>query len=146
MALYRAPGRDRVFDPLDDEGIGLLEVVVALLVLVTMTLGLMPLLMGSIKLSATNRDFVAANTFANAQLSALRDAFSDASDTSCASLTAREATNITDPAGTTLKAEIDVAACPTDFPDAAMVTVKVRNEPAASPLVTLSTQIVVTKA
>ena len=89
---------------------------------------------------------MAANSFANAQLSALRDAFTDGSDTSCALLTGREATNIADPAGTALKAEIEVATCPTDFPDATMVTVTVRNAAGASPLAVLSTQIVVTKA
>jgi len=117
----------------------------ALVVLAIMVIGLMPLLLGSLKLSAINRDTVSATAFANAQMAALRDAFPDSAEVSCATLMARAGGNIADPAGTTLKAEIEVGSCPTDFPDTAVVTVSVRNAAGAPALVALSTQIAVTK-
>ena len=129
-----------------DTGLGLVEVVIALSLLATMALGLLPLLVGSARLSAANRDLVAAASFSNARLAELKDAFPDSADTSCAALTARKAMNVADPAGTGLRASVDIASCPTVYPAAVVVSVNVWRAAGANPLVTLTTQIVVAKA
>lgn len=138
-------GESRVLLP-SDTGFSLIEVVVAIVVLVAMSLGLLPLLIGSVKISAVNRDLVSASSYAHSRVSELRDAFPDAADTSCAAVTARETTNDVDPAGTGLKSDIGVASCPAVYPGVVTVTVVVRNSMSASSLVTLNTQIVVTQS
>lgn len=128
-----------------DQGVGLIEVILALFVLAIMSLGVLPLLVSSVKASAINRDLVAATSFANAKLSAIRATFPDIVESSCAAVTGQNATNVADPAGTGLKADVIVGVCPTSYPDAMTVRVRVR-DPAANTLADLYTQIVVTQA
>ena len=109
----------------EDAGIGLVEVILAMLLLVITALGVLPLLMVSSKLAVVNRDMLAATGFANSRLSTIRDAFPDSADSSCAQVATHNASNISDPAGTALIADVIVDACPSVYPDA--MTVRARS-------------------
>ncbi|WP_438352123.1 type IV pilus modification PilV family protein [Microbacterium sp. CJ88] len=128
-----------------DEGLSLLEVVIAMLVFAVLALAILPLAMQSTKLSAGNRDAGSANAFASAQIASIRAAFPDESPNTCSAVRSSARTNAADPAGTGLVANITVAACPSTYPGAITVSVAVR--PTVSSTTTISqmaSKIVVT--
>ena len=133
----------------NDRGFSLVEVIIAMFLLAVLSLAVLPLLIGATRLSVTNKDVVAANAFANAQLATLRDSFplAPATPTSCATLQGRAvpaASAISDPAGTGMNATIEVLdTCPTastNFPASIRVSVTVRDS-AGNALATLPTRI-----
>lgn len=127
-----------------DEGFSLIEVVVAMLLFALISVALLPLAISAVQLSVVNRDQVAANTFASAQLQAVRADFGDDAENSCTAVRALAGTGLPDPAGTGLAADLTVSACPAAYPDVVTVTAAVRDDPAAEAVVTMTTQIVVT--
>lgn len=138
-----------MFQRTNDEGFSLVEVIIAMFLLAVLSLAVLPLLIGATRLSVTNKDFVAANAFANAQLAALRDSYplAPTNPTSCAALQTRAVSAgsaIQDPAGTGMRATIQILdACPTattGFPASIRVSVSVRNA-AGDQLATLPTRI-----
>ncbi|MCC4249600.1 MULTISPECIES: type IV pilus modification PilV family protein [Microbacterium] len=130
-------------DDLDD-GFGLIEVVVAMLLFAVIAMAILPLAIQATTLSAGNREAVAANAAASAELAALRTDFPDGGANSCGSLSEATPTGeLAEP----LAATITVEPCPADFPAALTVTVDVRDTAASDPtavLVTMATKIVVT--
>lgn len=118
-----------------DEGFSLVEVIIAMFLLAVLTLAVLPLLIGAMRLSVTNNDLVAATAFANSRLAVLRDDFPVAplNPTSCAALQGRVVTTaapIEDAAPTGLTATIAVLdPCPSataGFPTSIRVSVSVR--------------------
>ncbi|WP_298861578.1 prepilin-type N-terminal cleavage/methylation domain-containing protein [uncultured Microbacterium sp.] len=59
----------------DDDGVGLIEIVVAMLLLAVLALGVLPLIIQATTASVVNRDLVAANNVATAELAPVRAAF-----------------------------------------------------------------------
>jgi len=147
MALLGRPGGLRNgakrFDV--DHGIGLVEVILAIFLLVIMALGVLPLLVGSSKTTLVNRNLVAATSYASSRLAAIRDSYPDVAESTCAQVTSQNASGVVDPAGTGLLADVVVGACPSAYPDAMTVKVRVRDA-ASNTLAELSTRIVVTQA
>lgn len=130
-----------------DDGIGLVEVVVAMLLFALLALALLPLALQATTLSADNRDRASANTFASGRLASVRAAFPDTAATTCAAVRGSGATGVADPAGSRLVADVVVASCPTTYPSALTVRVDIRNLAASSPstiITTISTKVVVT--
>lgn len=130
----------------DNEGFSLVEVIIAMFLLMVLALAVLPLMVGATRVSVANSDLVGANTFANAQLAPIKSAFPNdpATPTSCATLRSRVATDVPDPAGTGLLADITVGTCPASYPGVVLVTVTV-DDPArpGQTLVRLPTRILV---
>lgn len=132
-----------------EDGFSLVEVIIAMFLLMVLALAVLPLMVGATRVSVANRDLVGANTFANGQLAPIKAAFPNdpATPTSCAALQSRAATDVPDPGGTGLIADLTVGACPATYPGIVLVTVLV--EDAADPgqtIVRLPTRILVSAA
>ncbi len=130
-----------------DDGIGMVEVVIAMLLFAVLAMAILPLAMQATRVSAGNRDAVAANAFASGELAAARARFPDDAANSCAAVRDTARTGGEDPAATGLVADTVVAACPATYPAALTLRVAVRDPAAADPtasVVTMATKIVVT--
>lgn len=112
----------------DQAGVSVVEIVMAMFILAVMSIGVLPLMMGSVQASAKNRDLVAATSLANAQLATLQADFPNSAENSCNAVKAMAATAISDPSGSGATATISVGDCPADYPGT--VTVKVAGLPA----------------
>lgn len=130
-----------------DEGLGLIEVVVAMLLFAVIAMAILPLALQATRLSAGNRDAVGAQAFASGELAAVRARFPDQAANSCGTLRTAARTAAPDPANSGLVADTTVAACPSTYPAALTVTVAVRDPAASDPsavVVAMSTKVVVT--
>ncbi|WP_214466749.1 prepilin-type N-terminal cleavage/methylation domain-containing protein [Microbacterium flavescens] len=128
----------------DSEGFSIVEVIIAMFLLMVLALAVLPLIIGATNTSVVNRDLVAATTFAGAQLAPIKASFPNdpATPTSCAALRGRAATDVVDTAGTGLKADISVGACPATYPGIVLVTVAVEDSAApGAALVRLPTRV-----
>lgn len=128
----------------EDDGFSLVEVIMAMFLLAVLALTVLPLIIGATRVSVSNRDLVAATTFANAQLAPVKAAFPNdpTTPTSCATLrTTYARTAVPDPAGTGLTADVAVGTCPAAYPGTVTVTVRVFD--GGSAIVTLPTRITV---
>ncbi len=122
-----------------DDGLSLVEVLIAMFLLAVLSLAVLPLLIGAVRLSVDNRDSVETTALADAHLAALRAQFpvQPTTDTTCAQLRAAATQlvdsdpstlpNIVIPAGYSRSVTVD--ACPTGAaagkPAAILVTVRV---------------------
>jgi prepilin-type N-terminal cleavage/methylation domain-containing protein len=127
-----------------DEGMSLLEVVIAMLLFAVLALAILPLAMQASVASAGNRDRVSANTFASSQLAAARAAYPDEGANLCTSVRGLVQSGIADPAGTGLVADVTVAGCPSAYPAAIRLTVIVRDGQTDDEVVRMATKLVVT--
>lgn len=136
---HRAPARRGA-----DEGFSLVEVVVAMMLLMVVSLAVVPLLITATSSSVTNRDLATANALANAEISKVRALYPDSSTTtSCASV--RGSSGGVD-ARTGLTASFSFGACPSAYPGTVTVTTTVRSGSGAPALTTVSTKILVSGA
>ncbi|MBD7958089.1 type II secretion system protein [Microbacterium sp. Sa4CUA7] len=133
----------------DDDGFSLVEVIIALFLLAVISLAVLPMVVGAVRLSVDNKDLVAATAFGNSQLAVVRDAFPLAplNPTSCAGLQARATpahAPLPDAAGTGMRASIAVLdGCPpaaNDYPASLQVSVTVRDAQ-GDLLVTIPTRV-----
>jgi type II secretory pathway pseudopilin PulG len=134
----------------EDDGFSLVEVIIAMFLLMVLALAVLPLIIGATRVSGSNKDLVAATTFANAQLAPISAAYSNnpTTPTSCAALVAAYAkTGVVDPAGTGLRADVTVSTCPvgaTLYPAVVTVTARVYEVGSSSTtLVRVPTKIMV---
>ncbi|MCW3494794.1 prepilin-type N-terminal cleavage/methylation domain-containing protein [Microbacterium sp. SSM24] len=134
----------------EDDGFSLVEVIIAMFLLMVLALAVLPLIIGATRVSGSNKDLVAATTFANAQLAPIRAAYSNnpTTPTSCSALVSTYArTGLVDPAGTGLRANVIVSTCPTGaslYPAVVTVTARVYDvgEPSTI-LATVPTKVMV---
>jgi len=131
-----------------DGGFSIVEMVIAMFLLTVLALAILPLLIGAVRASSTNRAIVSATAFANAQLAPIRAAFPNTPTgaNTCTAVRSKAATGIAGPTGSSLKADITVGSCPAAFPGTVMVTVSVYGS--ATPgtiLASLPTKILVTQ-
>lgn len=127
-------------------GISLVEVIIAMFLLALMSVATLPLLIGGVRASAINRDLVAANSLAIAELSALQVAFPNSAANSCAAVQASAASGLTDPSGSRVTATITVGSCPASYPATVPVTVQAFGPGSAQAAVTLDSAILVAAA
>lgn len=128
----------------EDDGFSLVEVIMAMFLLAVLALTVLPLIIGATQVSVSNRDLVAATTFANARLAPIKADFPNdpATPTSCATLRSTYAsTAVPDPAGTGLTADVTIGACPAAYPGTVTVTVRVVED--GTTIVTVPTRIMV---
>ena len=95
-------------DPTSDEGFGLVEVVVAMLLLATLAIAILPLLIQGLKVSAANTTQATAVQLVNDRLQAAQAVSPD-----CDAVAAIAGTkNLVDGRNVTIRATTTVAACP----------------------------------
>jgi Tfp pilus assembly protein PilV len=128
-------------------GASMVEVVLAIFALAVMALGLAPLLIGSAQAGTTNTQLVTANSFANAQLSALREKFpndpTSVTAWTCADVQARAAvlTAATAPSGLASTVSL-TGSCPAVW-GAVGVRVVVTSTATGTTLATLTTKVLI---
>jgi type II secretory pathway pseudopilin PulG len=125
-------------------GISLVEVIIAMFILALMSVAVLPLMIGGVQASATNRDLVAANSLASAQLADLQAAFPNSAVNSCAAVEAKAASGTPDPAASGATASISVGTCPSSYPGTVTVSVKAFRAGYTRAVVTLDSAILVT--
>jgi Tfp pilus assembly protein PilV len=138
----------------DDEGIGLVEVVVSMLILAMIAMAFLPILASNLKLSATSASITTASELADASLNKARGLAS-----SCASIKALT-TDPTDAgnglklatksvvipyvAGAAAPTKSTASSCPTSFPALVLVATWVTNVSTSKDIASSSTVIRVT--
>jgi type II secretory pathway pseudopilin PulG len=130
--------------PLDGQaGVSLVEIVVAMFLFAVMSVAVLPLMMGAVQASATNRDLVAINSLANSRLAMLEAAFPNSAENSCAAVAATAAGGIADPSGSGATASITVGTCPSSYPATVTVTVQAVRAGSTKPAIILNSAILV---
>lgn len=129
-------------------GFSLVEVVLAMFVLALLSIALLPLLIGSMDASRSNRSISAATAFASARISEVRSAFRDEVATPCAALSGyADAANfyLAGPTGSGLTSRRTLtSSCPSEPFGTVGVRVTVyRVGDLTNPVVTLDTEVVV---
>ena len=127
-------------------GVSVVEVVVAMFILAVMSVAVLPLMIGAVQASAANRDVVAANSLANAQLAELQDIYSNSKTNSCATVQGEAKSGIPDIVASGATASILVGTCPASYPGTVSVTVKAFRPNSTNPVVTLNSAILVTSS
>ncbi len=127
-----------------DDGVSLVEVVVAMLLLAVLSLGVLPLMIGLSQRSVDNRTALSATSFGRDELAKIQAAFPatpGTTTTRCADLLARAAAPaVTDAAsGFTARVTVGVSACPAAYPAAVPVAVTVSD--AGRVVTTLTSQV-----
>ncbi|RZU64111.1 hypothetical protein EV379_0405 [Microterricola gilva] len=89
----------------DDSGVGLIEIIIAMMLLAIIAIAILPTLIQGLKLSSANATFASATAIVNGQLEDAR------SYKSCAAVTPTN-TTATDARGVTLKVVRTVGTCP----------------------------------
>lgn len=125
-------------------GVSVVEIVVAMFLLALMSIAVLPLMIGSVQASATNRDVVAAGSLASARLALLQAAFPHSRATSCAEVTAQAATGLPDPSGSGATAAVSVGPCPASYPGAVLVKVAAYRPHSSDAAIVLDSAILVT--
>lgn len=127
-----------------EAGVSLVEIVVAMFLFAVMSVAILPLMIGAVQASATNRDLVAANSLANAQLATLQIAFPNSAQNQCSSVLATAASGIPDPSKSGAMASISFGTCPSSYPATVSVTVRAfRPNNASKAVVTLESAVLV---
>jgi type II secretory pathway pseudopilin PulG len=120
-----------------DDGIGLIEVVVAMVVLAILAIAMVPLLMQGLIQSKSNATLAAATQFADTQLDAVN------SVTACSSVPT-EPLDVTDSRGVDLTIIRSRGTCPTTFPGTIGFSVTVVRDDTGAILVSADTLVYVT--
>jgi len=124
-------------------GVSLVEIVVAMFLFAVMSVAVLPLMIGAVQASATNRDLVAINSLANARLATLEATFPNSVENSCAAVAATAASGIADPSGSGATASITVGTCPSSYPATVTVTVQAFRPGSTKAAITLNSAILV---
>jgi type II secretory pathway pseudopilin PulG len=122
-----------------DEGITLLETVIAMFVLMIFAVGVLPILTHSLTQSATNSEVVTATSLAN---QAIED---ERVQTTCAALTTLNQ-SVTVRPNLILRTVRTISTCPTTFPATVRVKVTVTNATTGALDISLATLVFVTGA
>ena len=140
----RSASREQLGD--GQAGVSLVEIVVAMFLFAVMSVAVLPLIVGAVQASATNRDLVAANSLANAQLATLTTSFPSSAENSCTAVVAKSLTGILDPSGSGALASIAVGTCPSSYPATVTVTVRAFRPNSTKAVIILTSAILVTSA
>jgi prepilin-type N-terminal cleavage/methylation domain-containing protein len=125
------------------DGVSLVEIVVAMFLFAVMSVAVLPLMIGAVQASALNRDLVAVNSLASAQLATLEATFPNSAENSCAAVAAMSASGIADPSGSGATASIAVGTCPSSYPATVTVTVQAFRPNSTRAAITLNSAILV---
>ncbi len=141
-------GRSECREQLRDRqsGVSLVEIVVAMFLLALMSVAVLPLMIGTVRASATNSELLAADSLANAQLATLQASFPNATANSCAAVSATATSGVADPSGSGATASITFGACPASYPATVKVTVQAYRPDSTKAVITLDSEILVSSA
>lgn len=123
-----------------DDGFGIVEVLVAMLMLALLAVAFLPVLISGLRLTASNSTITTAAQMVSEQLNLARS-----QTATCSALTAFQssaAPAVTDGAGKTLSA-VNTLTCPTSYPGTATFTTKVTASGSTTVLATAGTLIFV---
>lgn len=130
-----------------ERGLGIIEIVVAMLLLALLTLSFAPVLITTIKLSARNTTIATATQIVNQQIEAVRAVSTlSSSDTKCSDVTTFVSATpapVIDPRGVTLQAQWNSVTCPVVYPGVVRVRVSVTEAGSSSPTASADTMILV---
>lgn len=133
-----------------ETGFGIIEVVVSMFLLSVMAMSYIPLLLNSVKDTATNTTIATATQIVNEQIEGVRAVRSLQSTTpSCADVT--RFLNVTpapvvDPRGVTLISRWSIASCPQTYPGVVRAEVSVSKLNSITPIASAITLVFVLKA
>lgn len=124
----------------DDDGFGLIEIVVSMFVLAALSLAFIPLLVQGLKLSAENTTLATANQLVNEQLALVQDAgpYCDA-----VQVLVGEADTV-DPRGVTIRITTVIDPCPTSAVGTIKASVTAKRMDTGASLVSAATLVYVT--
>ncbi len=112
----------------DEDGFSLVELVIAMFLLAVLSLAVLPLFVGTTRLSAQNRSELSATAFAGDRLATIQAAYPSTpgdDSTSCGALRALQNQAPVADAASGYASRITVGACPTAYPGSVSVTVTV---------------------
>jgi Tfp pilus assembly protein PilV len=122
-----------------DEGLGLIEIVVAMLLLAVLALAMLPVLITGMAQSTANTTFATATQLVNTQMQ-----LAHSRGTLCADIAAMAGTStLTDPRGVVLTATTTVATCPSGI-GTVRVSTAVTRPGSTDPVASSSTLVYVT--
>ena len=131
-----------------EQGVGIIEIVVAMLLLALLVLSFAPVLVSAIKLSGRNTTIATATQIVNQQIEAARAVSTlSAAATKCADIVGFIAVTpapIVDPRGVTLQPVWDAMTCPLTYPGTVKVRVSVTQAGYPSATASATTLILVT--
>ena len=132
----------------DEKGVGIIEIVVAMLLLALLLLSFAPVLISITKLSGRNTTIATATQIVNQQIEAARAVSTlSAAATKCTDLVGFIAVTpapVVDPRGVTLQPVWDAVTCPLSFPGVIKVRVSVTQAGYPSATASATTLILVT--
>jgi prepilin-type N-terminal cleavage/methylation domain-containing protein len=127
-----------------DDGLGLIEIVVALMILGILAISFLPILIQGLQTSVTNATRASAGQIAQQQIEIARAGGEDCSD--LATLAATEVSSVTDGRGTVLDIAKTIDTCPVNFPSTVKYTVTVSKHSTHEQIVVATTLIYVSAA
>jgi Tfp pilus assembly protein PilV len=129
------------------DGFGVIEVVISLLLLSLLSVSFIPLLVNSIKSTATNTTIATATQIVNQQIEGARAVRSPTATTpSCLDITnflSVTLTSVTDPRGVTLVPAWDLTSCPLTYPGVVRARISVKRTGSSITLAQATTLIFV---
>lgn len=132
----------------DENGLGLVEIVVAMFLLALLVLAFAPVLINTIRLSARNTTIATATQIVNQQIESARAVSTlSATATTCSNIVAFVAVTpvpVVDPRGVTLQPVWNAVTCPSTYPGVVKVRVSVTQTGYPSATASATTLILVT--
>ncbi|UJP10274.1 prepilin-type N-terminal cleavage/methylation domain-containing protein [Microbacterium sp. KUDC0406] len=116
---------------LDDDGLGIIEVVIAMFLFMLIAVAVLPLTMQAVASSAQNRDLLAATSFAKQQLTTIQAGYPatpGSTSGSCAALRALQTAPPAVDAANDFRAQVTVGVCPGAYPASVPVRVTVTHD------------------
>jgi len=111
-------------DPRDDEGFGMVEVVVSMLMIALLAIAVLPILIQGLRVSATNSTIATATQILNDKLEAARSIAPQCSLV-YSTLNGTETATVVDPRGVSFRVDTVVDTCPASITTARTVAVSV---------------------
>jgi type II secretory pathway pseudopilin PulG len=124
-----------------ERGLGIAEILVAMLMLAILSLATLPVLINGIKQSAANTTLATATQLANRQME-----LAVLQGPTCAAITSYVATppaSVTDALGVVLQISLTAGTCPSTFPGTRAITVSITRSDTGATLVTAATNVFV---
>jgi type II secretory pathway pseudopilin PulG len=128
----------------DDDGLGLVEIVVALLILGILAVSFLPILVQGLQTAVTNATRASAGQLAQQQIELARAGGEDCSD--LAALADAVVSSVTDGRGVVLDVAKVMETCPVNYPSTVKYTVTVSNHETHEQIIVATTLIYVSAA
>jgi type II secretory pathway pseudopilin PulG len=128
----------------DEDGFGLIEIVVSMLMLAVLSVAFLPVLVQGIKQSNINATIATATQMVQDQMELARNQNPDCSDVMLLGSTA--VANVTDHRGVVLQTSRTTGGCPASYPGTILITVTVTRQDTGATVATAKTLVYVAAA